>query len=87
MSEENIEDFNENVSEPEEYISSAKYLIELIQQDLNIGRKMTIAPRLARAVENLIGLQQIFPPPPPTPVVVSEDAARQYYIGDDYTVE
>lgn len=46
--------------EPEELVSSAKYLLELIQMDLNFGRKETVPARARAALLNLIDLSKIF---------------------------
>jgi len=46
--------------EPEEYISSIKYLAELIQMDLNFGRKETIPARARAILENAIGLAKLY---------------------------
>lgn len=73
--------------EPEEAIAIAKYLLELIQQDLNMGRRETIAPRLTKAVDELVSLQTIFPKIEPPPVVISNEAAEEYYKERGYTLE
>lgn len=65
--------------EPEELLSSAKYLVELIQQDLNIPRKETVPPRLARAIECLVELQTFFPAPEKPVVKISKETADSYY--------
>jgi hypothetical protein len=75
------------VREPEEAIAIAKYLLELIQQDLNMGRKETISPRLTKAIEALVNLQNIFPAIEPPPVVISMEAAKEYYEAGGYTLE
>jgi hypothetical protein len=49
-------------SEPEECIAQALYLLQLCQQDLNMGRKSTIWPRAKRAREACQTLEGIFSP-------------------------
>jgi hypothetical protein len=73
-----------NTLEPEEYICSAKYLIELIQMDMNFGRKDTVPARLDRAISDLNMLQKYFPAPR---FETTEGMARNYYIGKDFTEE
>jgi hypothetical protein len=43
--------FQESGTEPEDLIGSALYLLQLCQQDLNMGRKTTIWARARRARE------------------------------------
>lgn len=50
------------LSEPEELIGQALYLMQLIQQDLNMGRVTTVWARAKRAKEACAQLQQIFKP-------------------------
>lgn len=73
--------------EPEEYLCAAKYLIELIQQDLNFGRKETIAPRLKRAIEHLTGLSYYFPTLPPPDKMITEEVAKDFYDKLGYSEE
>lgn len=48
--------------EPEDCIANALYLLQLCQQDLNIGRKETVWPR-ARAAKDLCAkLEEMFQP-------------------------
>lgn len=49
-------------SEPEECIAQAMYLLQLCQQDINIGRKSTIWPRAKRAREACQTLEDMFSP-------------------------
>lgn len=81
MSETNNTD---NMLEPEEYICSAKYLIELIQMDMNFGRKDTVPARLDRAISDLSKLQNYFPAPR---FDVTEEMAENYYKEKGFTRE
>jgi len=83
--ENNIQDSTE-VREPEDAIAIAKYSLELIQQDLNMGRRETIAPRLTKAVDTLVNLQNIFPAIPAPKVIISDDVAKEYYLTGGYTM-
>ena len=49
-------------SEPEDCIAQALYMLQLCQQDLNIGRKTTIWPRAKRAREACQALEAMFSP-------------------------
>lgn len=49
-------------SEPEDHIAQALYLLQLCQQDLNMGRKSTIWPRARRAREACQALESMFSP-------------------------
>jgi hypothetical protein len=49
-------------SEPEDCIAQAIYLLQLCQQDLNMGRMGTIWPRAKRAREACQALESMFPP-------------------------
>ena len=49
-------------SEPEECIAQAMYLLQLCQQDINIGRKSTVWPRAKRAREACQALEDMFSP-------------------------
>lgn len=49
-------------SEPEARISQALYLLQLCQQDLNMGRKSIIWPRAKRAREACQALESLFSP-------------------------
>jgi len=69
-------------AEPEEYLSNAKYLVELIQQDLNFGRKETVPARLKRAIEDLLNLQKYFKEPE---LEITEEIARGYYLKQGYS--
>jgi hypothetical protein len=46
--------------EPEELVSSSKYLLELIQMDLNFGRNDTIAARAKAAFELIYELANLY---------------------------
>ena len=52
---------NPSEAEPEDLISNAKYLLELVQMDLNIPRKETIPARVAAALANVVALEKIYP--------------------------
>jgi hypothetical protein len=49
-------------SEPEDCIAQALYLLQLCQQDLNMGRKSTIWARAKRAREACQALEATFSP-------------------------
>ena len=51
----------EESTEPEVYLSSAKYLLELVQMDLNFSRKETVPARISAALDNVYELSKIFP--------------------------
>lgn len=49
-------------SEPEDCIAQALYLLQLCQQDINMGRKTTVWPRAKRAREACQALEAMFSP-------------------------
>lgn len=68
---------DEHMLEPEEYLSNAKYLLELIQMDLNFGRKETIPARSKAALEAVYSLAKVFQKEEDTKIE-PEDALSYY---------
>jgi hypothetical protein len=60
-----------------------KYLLELIQMDLNFGRRETILARARAARNNILGLIQIFEKDVP----LEEKDFLEYYYGEGYVEE
>jgi len=50
----------EHLLEPEDYVGKAKYLLELIQMDLNFGRKESILSRSKAALESIYSLTKLY---------------------------
>jgi hypothetical protein len=78
------------LKEPEEYISAIKYLSELIQQDLNFGRKETIPARVNAIVANAIYLQKLYVEPEPAKeesVKTTAEEATEHYQPKGYSSE
>lgn len=68
----------EQLKEPEEYVSTIKYLSELIQQDLNFGRAETVLTRVNAVLDNVINLRKLYLPPEPEVKVTLEEATEHY---------
>jgi hypothetical protein len=75
-------DKENNAKEPEEYLSAAKYLLELVQMDLNFSRKETIPARVMAIFENAYELTKIYPL---RPNLNSNEEALNYFINDGYS--
>jgi hypothetical protein len=77
---------NDQLKEPEEYISAVKYLAELIQMDLNFGRKETILPRVNAIITNAACLQKLYIEPEPE-ITITKDEAHDHYKLKAYSAE
>jgi len=74
---------NEQLKEPEDYVSAIKYLAELIQMDLNFGRKETILPRANAILENALDLQKLYSAKEQD---ITQKAAKEYYGSKGYSL-
>jgi len=69
----------EQLKEPEEYVSTIKYLSELIQMDLNFGRAETVLARVNAIISNAIDLRKLYLPPEPAETKITKEEATEHY--------
>ena len=77
---------SEPIKEPEDLVSNAKYLLELIQMDLNFGRKETIPARAKQALFNVFDLTKIYPLYKAEESLDSE-SAQKLFLSKNYSTE
>jgi len=73
-----------NDKEPEELLANAKYLLELIQQDLNLDRKETIPARVNAALNYIESLDNIYNGNA-EPIKITSDEGHAFYKDRGYS--
>jgi hypothetical protein len=76
----------EHLLEPEDYVGKAKYLLELIQMDLNFGRKESILSRSKAALESIYGLTKLYQKEEEETEIDPVDAVK-YYENNGFSLE
>ena len=76
---------SEQLKEPEDYISSIKYLSELIQQDLNFGRKETIPASARKILLDAIDLSKLYPIPEGEKAPIDPVVAKEHFVERGYS--
>ena len=76
----------EYLLEPEDYVGKAKYLLELIQMDLNFGRKESILSRSKAALESIYGLTKLYEKDEKEIQIDPENAVK-YYQNNGFSLE
>ena len=75
---------SDNHAEPEDLVGKSKYLLELIQMDLNFGRTETILARAIAARKYLEGLVSLYTP---AQKEVKASDVENYLIEENWRVE
>lgn len=78
---------NEELKEPEEYVSSIKYLAELIQMDLNFGRKETIPARARQVFIDAADLSKLYPVPEAEKPPIDLCVAQEHFANKGYSTQ